>query len=61
MAGLRELEWQLVTDVSSERMGLLVRGTFGEMVEMLNSHHSADKEPLDDPYYANQSPVDNDI
>jgi hypothetical protein len=42
-------------------MGLLVRGTFGEMVEMLNSHHSADKEPLDDPYYANQSPVDNDI
>jgi hypothetical protein len=40
---------------------LLQRGTFGEMVEMLNPHHSTDKEPLRDPSYANHSPVDNDF
>ena len=42
-------------------MGLLSRGTFGEMVEMLKLHHSTYREPLNDPYYANQDPFDNDI
>jgi hypothetical protein len=40
---------------------LLVRGTFGEMVETLNLHHDTILEPLDDPSYANQDPVDNDL
>jgi hypothetical protein len=61
MVGLGELASQWVANVLSERLGLLARGTFGEMVEIPNLHHSAHKEPLHDPYYANQSPVDNDI
>jgi hypothetical protein len=42
-------------------MELLARGTFGEMVETLNSHHVANQEPLCDPSYANKGAVDNDI
>jgi hypothetical protein len=42
-------------------MELLARGTFGEMVETLNSHHFANQEPLYDPSYANKGAVDNDI
>jgi hypothetical protein len=42
-------------------MEWLARGTFGEMVETLNSHHVANQEPLYDPSYANQGAVDNDI
>src|SRR6266699_1347106 len=40
---------------------LLGRGTFGEMVETRNLHHDTKPEPRDDPSYANQDPVDNDI
>jgi hypothetical protein len=42
-------------------MGLLARGTFGGMVELLNAHHAIDKEPLYDPSYANQGAVDNNM
>ena len=42
-------------------MELLARGTFGEMVETLNSHHVANQEPLYDPAYTNKGAVDNDI
>jgi hypothetical protein len=40
---------------------LLMRGTFGEMVENSNLYHATNPEPLDDPSYANQDPVDNDL
>jgi hypothetical protein len=42
-------------------MRSLTTGAFGEMVETLNLHHSTNPEPLYDPAYANQDPVDNDI
>jgi hypothetical protein len=48
-------------DVEPGRMRLRERGTFGEMVEILNLHHCASQEPLYDPSYANQGPVDNDF
>jgi hypothetical protein len=42
-------------------LGLITRGVFGEKVETQNVHHHPNSEPLDDPSYANQDPVDNDI
>jgi hypothetical protein len=30
-------------------------------VEIFNCHYSTSREPLHDPSYANQGPVDNDI
>ncbi len=42
-------------------IGLLVRGSFGEMVETLNLHQITNREPLYDPSYANQDAVDNNF
>jgi hypothetical protein len=51
----------MVGGYKRERMGLIARGTFGAMVEMFNRHYATLREPLRDPSYANQGPVDNDI
>jgi hypothetical protein len=40
---------------------LLMRGTFGEMMENSDLYHDTPLEPLNDPSYANQDPVDNDL
>ena len=61
MFRLWEAEPPWSVEVSLKRMGLLARGAFGEMVERANPHHSAYKEPLRDPSYANQGFVDNNI
>jgi hypothetical protein len=34
-------------------------GAFGEMMDLINGHHSHAKEPVHDPSYANPGPVDN--
>jgi hypothetical protein len=36
-------------DVLLEGIGLHARGSFGAMMEMIHSHHSAYKEPLYGP------------
>src|SRR5262245_58671418 len=47
--------------VSLSECGRLQGAPFGGMLEVSSNHHSSLQEPLYDPYYADQGPVDNHL
>src|SRR5262249_36574298 len=47
--------------VSLSECGRLQGAPLGGMLEVSSNHHSSLQEPLYDPYYADQGPVDNHL